>query len=160
MKTLSTSRLVLAAIAMAIAAIYSVRDGGDENAAPPANEEPSSGKVVRAKTVQARTCFFSDFRNKSWVEGSGVVKKVLPDDTTPPCHQRFILADPTGRTILIAHNIESWSRLADVRPGDTVEFRGEYVDNDRGGVVHWTHPDPAGRKPLGGGWLRKAGRSD
>jgi hypothetical protein len=33
--------------------------------------------------------------------------------------------------------------------GDRVAFRGEYVWNAQGGVVHWTHRDPKG----GGGWI-------
>jgi hypothetical protein len=33
-----------------------------------------------------------------------------------------------------------------------VSFSGQYEWNDRGGVVHWTHLDPAGKRP--GGWLR------
>jgi hypothetical protein len=41
--------------------------------------------------------------------------------------------------------------------GDEVEFRGEYVWNAKGGVVHWTHRDPRGAHV--GGWLRHAGRT-
>ncbi|MBO7721875.1 MAG: DUF3465 domain-containing protein [Kiritimatiellae bacterium] len=100
-------------------------------------------------------CFFADFKNRSWIEGRGTVKKVLPDDINPPRHQRLLVADPAGRTVLIANNIDKWERLKDVKQGDEVIFRGEYIDNERGGVVHWTHPDPAGRKPGGGGWILK-----
>ena len=124
--------------------------------------KPRTNTVVRGiRKITAAIpdpCFFADFQNRSWVEGRGTVKKVLPDDTYPPCHQRLLVADPTGRTILIANNIDKWERLKDVEQGDEVLFRGEFIDNERGGVVHWTHPDPAGRKPGGGGWLVKVKR--
>lgn len=96
---------------------------------------------------------FAAFRDKSWVTGSGTVTRVLADDRTPPCHQRFILSDGAGRTVLIAHNIDEWGRLADVKVGDVVAFKGEFVSNSEGGVVHWTHPDKSHRKP--GGWLKR-----
>ena len=43
-----------------------------------------------------------------------------------------------------------------LRVGDEVRFRGEYEWNQRGGLVHWTHHDPAGRRT--GGWLRHEDR--
>lgn len=96
---------------------------------------------------------FAEFCDKAWVTGTGTVTRVLADDRNPPCHQRFILSDDTGRTILIAHNIDEWKRLAGVKVGDAVAFKGEYVVNSEGGVVHWTHPDKSHRRP--GGWLKK-----
>jgi len=91
-----------------------------------------------------------------WVEGQGVVVKVLPDDTRGRRHQRFIVRLSNGKTVLIAHNIDLAPRLKGLRPGDTVTFRGEFVDNDKGGLVHWTHRDPSGRHE--GGWIKYRGR--
>jgi len=91
------------------------------------------------------------------VEGRGTVEKVLPDDLQGSRHQRFILRLDSGHTLLMSHNIDLAPRLADVQPGDALSFRGQYEWNDRGGVVHWTHHDPQGRRP--GGWLRHAGRT-
>jgi hypothetical protein len=37
-----------------------------------------------------------------------------------------------------------------------VEFEGEYEWNPQGGVVHWTHRDPARHHPAG--WVLYEGR--
>lgn len=92
----------------------------------------------------------------SQISGVGRVLQLLPDDQEGKRHQRFILALPSGQTLLVAHNIDLAPRLASAKVGDTVEFSGVYEWNAKGGVVHWTHRDPAGRH--GGGWLRHAGR--
>ena len=90
------------------------------------------------------------------VRGSGIVIKVLPDDTNGSQHQRFIIKLASGQTVLIAHNIDLAPRLGGLAAGDRVEFYGEYEWNSQGGVVHWTHHDPAGRHI--GGWLQYRGR--
>jgi hypothetical protein len=91
------------------------------------------------------------------VSGDGTVERVLPDDEQGSRHQRFILRLASGRTLLVAHNIDLAPRIDDLRVGDPVAFSGEYVWNRKGGVLHWTHRDPAGRHV--GGWLRRAGRT-
>ena len=90
------------------------------------------------------------------VRGAGIVSRVLADDDNGSRHQRFILRLPSGQTLLMAHNIDLAPRIANLREGDTVEFSGEYVWNAKGGVVHWTHRDPAGQHVSG--WLKHGGR--
>lgn len=91
------------------------------------------------------------------VEGSGRVIKVLRDDLDGSRHQKFLLAvaGADGLTVLVSHNIDLAPRVADLARGDDIAFRGQYEWNDKGGVVHWTHSDPGGRRA--GGWLRHAG---
>ena len=96
---------------------------------------------------------FRNFRDGEWVTGVGTVRRVLDDDLIPPRHQRFILADEFGNTVLVAHNIDQAARILGLKAGDEVAFRGEYKINDRGGVIHWTHPDSSRRRQ--GGWLRR-----
>jgi hypothetical protein len=82
--------------------------------------------------------------------------RVLIDDEEGSRHQRFILRLPSGQTLLVAHNIDVAPRVQDLRPGDTVAFRGVYEWSAEGGTVHWTHRDPDGSHAAG--WLRHAGR--
>ncbi len=91
------------------------------------------------------------------VTGDGVVSALLSDDNRGSRHQRFILRLTSGQTVLVAHNIDLARRIDDLRQGDTVAFNGVYEWNDKGGVVHWTHHDPAGRHTPG--WLRHGGQS-
>ncbi len=91
------------------------------------------------------------------VEATGVVVRLLPDDDDGSRHQRFVLRLPSGRTVLVAHNVDLAPRVDDLAVGDEVELSGEYEWNPQGGGVHWTHRDPSGRHPAG--WLRHRGRT-
>lgn len=82
--------------------------------------------------------------------------KVLADDRNGSQHQRFLVRVASGSVVLIAHNIDLAPRIENLRAGDDIEFAGEYIWNEKGGLVHWTHHDPAGRHV--DGWLRHEGR--
>ena len=99
------------------------------------------------------------FRSKQsdiQVKDKGRVIKILRDDVKGSRHQRFILKLTSGLTVLIAHNIDLAPRINNLKTGENVEFYGEYEWNKKGGIVHWTHHDPAGRHP--GGWLKHQGK--
>ncbi|MEM9808089.1 MAG: DUF3465 domain-containing protein [Cyanobacteria bacterium P01_D01_bin.56] len=91
------------------------------------------------------------------VEGKGRVEKLLPDDLEGSKHQKFILRLGSGQSILVSHNIDSdvSPRIADLREGDEVKFKGEYEWNERGGVLHWTHDDP--KDWHADGWIEHKG---
>jgi hypothetical protein len=89
------------------------------------------------------------------VHDEGRVVAVLSDDRKGSKHQRFIVRTNEDISVLIAHNIDLAKRVNNINQGDTVEFSGEYVWNEKGGVVHWTHRDPDGRHTSG--WLKHNG---
>ncbi|MGZ7078259.1 MAG: DUF3465 domain-containing protein [Thermoanaerobaculia bacterium] len=100
------------------------------------------------------------FRNHSAgveVEGAGLVSAILPDDAEGSRHQRFLIRLNSGTTLLVSHNIDLAPRVDSLRTGDQVAFRGEYVWNPKGGLVHWTHRDPTSHHQPG--WLKHNGET-
>jgi hypothetical protein len=140
----------------ALAAAAYLLWGGElpESFAPFGNSAQQSSP--RAVSNEAIVSAFRAERSDVVVEGGGEVVAVLPDDTRGAEHQRFLVSVAPDHTVLISHNIDLAPRVEDIRRGDTVYFRGQYEWNDRGGVVHWTHHDPRGRRP--GGWIERRGR--
>ena len=90
------------------------------------------------------------------VELEGTVTRILPDDNEGSRHQKFIVAMADKHTILVSHNIDLAPRINDIAVGQRIKVKGEYEYNNRGGVVHWTHHDPAGQHP--GGWIDYGGK--
>ena len=74
----------------------------------------------------------------------GAVTRVLSDNTGPSgTHQRFIIqVKGASQTVLIENNVDIGKRVP-LATGDDVVVHGEYVWNDQGGLIHFTHHDPA-----------------
>jgi hypothetical protein len=113
-------------------------------------------KVVAVTTAEAKDDsdniirkLFDNQQSDVAVTGSGKVTRLLTDDNDGNRHQRFILELKSGQTLLAAHNIDVATRLDGVKVGDTVEFCGEYVHNNQGSTIHWTHHDPDGSHKSG-----------
>jgi hypothetical protein len=123
----------------------------------PAPPSPTTGGTAAAPTTSdsGLVAAFRARRSNVAVFAAGRVARVLPDDRTGSPHQRFIVRVGGGPTVLVAHNLDLAPRVP-LAVGDSVELRGEYEWNDRGGVIHWTHRDPAGRHTAG--WIRYHGR--
>jgi hypothetical protein len=91
------------------------------------------------------------------ITGRGTVIKLFKDDLQGDRHQKFLLKVASQQTLLVAHNIDIAPRVDSLEKGDEVGFSGEYIWNDKGGLLHWTHHDPKGRHPSG--WLHHHGKT-
>jgi uncharacterized protein DUF3465 len=104
---------------------------------------PDNGSVERD---------YAERRSIVEVTAEGVVTAILSDDSGPSgTHQRFIIR-LTGatQTVLVDNNVTIGRRVP-VTSGDDVVVHGEYVWNDQGGLIHFTHHDPAPSHE--GGWI-------
>jgi hypothetical protein len=137
---------------LAALVVYALLMAGCGNAVQPSGHEGVAAPVD-SSVGQAFKAGTSDVQ----VEGEGVVTHILADDLSGSRHQRFVVSLASGQTVLITHNIDIAPRIEGLREGDSVRFNGEYVWNEKGGVVHWTHHDPAGRHAAG--WLKHNGRT-
>ena len=100
------------------------------------------GRQRQPKVIQLEQ-YFDKVDSGTWVEISGIVRKLLPDDSEDSRHQRMIVRASGNRTLLIAHNANIAGRVP-VGLGDRIRVRGIYEWNDLGGLIHWTHYDPHG----------------
>lgn len=135
------------AIAIAVAIYGYVENSSNSTAAVTQQRETSDQMLHNA---------YKNRQSDIQAKGSGVVIRILSDDTRGSRHQRFILRLSSGQKLLITHNIDLAPRVTSLQKGDTVEFNGEYEYNTKGGVLHWTHRDPNRRHE--DGWLRHRGR--
>lgn len=145
MRTVSrTAQLIILAILLSTGAYLYLTGTTGGGVLPTADRLPggTAGQVADA---------FRDRQSGMVVETAGRVERLLSDDREGSRHQRFIVRVDGQMTVLVAHNIDLAPRVP-LTVGDSVELRGEYEWNAQGGVIHWTHHDPDGRRP--GGWVR------
>ncbi len=120
-------------------------------------EQASSAGVVSTEQIQNSALIqaFEQKKRDIFVEGQGEVKKLLPDDNKGARHQKFLVTISDRQTLLFAHNVDLAPSVP-VKVGDTIQFRGEYIYNPKGGVLHWTHRDPQAKTE--GGWIKLNGQ--
>jgi hypothetical protein len=74
----------------------------------------------------------------------GNITRILSDDTVGDRHQRFIIVLSNAQTLLIENNIDIAPLVQGIAVGSLIYAHGDYIWNSQGGLVHWTHHDPAG----------------
>jgi len=138
-----------------MAGSYSARGRWTENCGSPPLRAifpgPYAHPKKRSKNGPQVNRTYGKLDTGTWIEASGSVRRLIPDDNDGARHQRFILDLRNGQTVLMAHNIDLAERVP-VGLGDRVRFRGMYEWNEQGGLVHWTHHDPLGIED--GGFIR------
>lgn len=145
-------RTVLLLLIIALGFLANQYLGSSETALPASGEQDTYVEDGNSRIAEA----FAKQQSDVQVLGAGVVSRILSDDNEGSRHQRFIVELASGQTVLISHNIDLAPRVDALQIGDQVTFHGEYEWNPQGGVVHWTHHDPAGRHV--GGWVEHAGQ--
>jgi hypothetical protein len=100
--------------------------------------------------------YFAERRSNVEVSVEATVTRLLADDPGPSgVHQRFIVqVAGATQTLLIDNNVDIGKRVP-VAVGDRVTIHGEYVWNDQGGLVHFTHHDP--QRTHEDGWIELRG---
>ena len=154
----SVRNLIVIALLIAAAAWqYFSGNIGQQTTKPTAtpSSATTSKPIDQSKTIAQLRQAANDPHAKFWTNIQGGVIKNLKDDNEGDRHQKFLVQVANDLTLLVSHNIDVASRVP-VREGDTVKIKGEYVWNNRGGVIHWTHHDPKGRKA--GGWIEENGQ--
>jgi hypothetical protein len=131
------------------------------DASTPVSQEPAATHTAALEAQDSDAAAlenaFANRLSNLQIEGQGTVVKILPDDNNGSRHQRIIILLESGRTLLLAHNIDLAQRIDTLRTGDIIAFYGEYEWNPKGGLIHWTHHDPQGRHPAG--WIRHDGQT-
>ncbi len=117
---------------------------------------PGTSAVAPAADNAAITRAFAEHRSNVEVTADGQVTRLLPDESSDTgTHQRLILTlRGSTQTLLITNNVSIGTRVP-VVAGDALVVHGEYVWNDQGGLIHFTHHDPGHSHE--GGWIERQG---
>lgn len=148
----------LGVIAIVLLALLLREPGGPDLLSSPepdtlAGNPPPTNIAPRSEDARLEQ-LFREHASDVMVTLSGTVDRTLADDNDGSRHQRFILRLDSGRTVLVAHNIDLAERVP-LGENDRVTLRGEYEWSSQGGTVHWTHHDP--KQWREGGWIEHNG---
>lgn len=95
-------------------------------------------------TTSSATIDWAPALDGQWVETEARIYRILADDNKGSRHQRLLVRDASGHSLLIAHNIDLAPRIPAALDAQ-LTIRGQFEWTDKGGVIHWTHHDLQGR---------------
>ena len=150
-------KLILMVCFALLTACSQAKNASEANQSEPASAEQTSVENHNSPALRTVDDLYKSQTSHVQTEDKGVVVKVLKDDTKGLKHQKFLVKVASGQTVLFAHNLDLAPRVEDIKAGDEVGFRGEYIYNPKGGVVHWTHHDPSGKHFPG--WIKHNGHT-
>ena len=149
---------------IALAALPLILSGADNSSStsvgvyqPSAPPRPPAQAVAVEVNDQPLITACANRRSDVQLQTFGKVSRLLADDNEGSRHQKFIIGVSSGRTVLVAHNIDLAPRINSLQVGDVVELYGEYEWGEKGGVMHWTHHDPGNKHPHG--WIKHKGKT-
>ena len=150
-------RIVFMLVAAALASginYYNTHYGTDDVSITQSSSNEFSEKAQQQAISKIKKAQ-NDTNSQFWVGFNGKIVQKLKDDNSGSKHQKFIVSPTNGITLLVAHNIDLAQRIP-TNKGDMISIYGRYEWNSRGGVMHWTHHDPKGKKK--GGWIKANGK--
>lgn len=146
-----TFMLIAAAIASGINYYNTYKNNSTAIVAAEKHSKPAFSGSTQQQIIQEIRNASNNPDSQFWVSVQGKVIKLLKDDLKGSKHQKFLIKIAPDLTLLISHNIDLAPRVP-IRKNDLISLRGRYEWNNRGGLIHWTHHDPKGKKK--GGWIR------
>ncbi|AHZ86355.1 hypothetical protein Bb109J_c1014 [Bdellovibrio bacteriovorus] len=104
------------------------------------DESASDSDLVRA---------VNERRREDFVEGGRLtVVKILPDDNSGLEHQKWVVRLSNGELMQAVYNLDMCPRVP-LNVGDVIAMGGQFIWTNKGGLLHWLHHDPRGRRPDG-----------
>lgn len=92
---------------------------------------------------------FKARRGVDFIEaGNLVVTKLLPDDNQGLRHQKWQARLSNGGILTIVYNSDMDEKVP-LNVGDVFSVGGQFIWTGNGGLIHWVHDDPKGRRPDG-----------
>lgn len=143
MKAIIKAMKGISVLAVVFVATLTVSPSLKSKVFPPVND---SDLIVQA--FQAR-------QSNVLVEAEAKVVWVYQDLEDKSKYQNFTVRLTNGHRVRVRHSLDE-ARRAPVQKNDTIRLRGEYDWASDGGLIHWTHDDPAGRRE--GGWIEVDGK--